>query len=223
MVQARGNSKPKWVLVIGITLLLSTVLWMLGPSRYGRIKNLGSRGVAVVAFGDSLTSGYGASPGEDYPSRLSAMSGIPIMNAGRSGDTTESALARIDNDVLSIGPRVVIVGLGGNDFLGGVNIQTTESNLRTIVRKIHGVGAMVVLLGFRFPSLTASYEPMYQRVAHDEGCLLIAGTLHGILTDPKLRSDEIHPNARGYDLMAQRMSEPFQKLMRKADEKRADF
>ena len=223
MVQARGNRKPKWILVIGVTLLLSCVLWMLGPSRYARIKNLGSRGVAVVAFGDSLTSGYGASPAEAYPERLSAMSGIPIMNAGRSGDTTESALGRIDDDVLSVGPRVVIVGLGGNDYLGGVPIQTTEANLRIIVRRIHGVGAMVVLLGFRFPSLTAKYEPMYQRVAHDEGCLLIAGTLHGILTDPKLRSDQIHPNARGYELMAQRMSEPLTELLRKADEKRDEL
>ena len=223
MVQSRGNRKPAIPLVIGMTVLLSFVIWALGPSRYSHIKNLGSRGVAVVAFGDSLTSGYGASAGEDYPSRLSAMTGIAITNAGKSGDTTDSALARIDNDVLSVGPRVVIVGLGGNDFLGGVSIQTTEGNLRTIVRKIQGVGAMVVLLSFRFPSLTARYEPMYQRVAHDEGCLLIGGVLQGILTDPKLRSDQIHPNARGYELMAQRMSEPLKKLMRKADAKRDDL
>ena len=60
---------------------------------------------------------------------------------------------------------MVIVGLGGNDFLGGMPMQSTEANLRTIVRRIQGTGAMVVLLGFRFPSLTANYEEMYQRVA----------------------------------------------------------
>jgi len=79
---------------------------------------------------------------------------------------------------------------------------------------------MVVLLGFKFPSLNANYEEMYERVADQEGCLLIPGTLKGILTDPALKSDEIHPNARGYQLMAERVSGPFQKLLRKADSRR---
>jgi lysophospholipase L1-like esterase len=134
----------------------------------------------------------------------------------------ESALRRIEDDVLSANPRIVIVGLGGNDFLGGMAMKSTEENLRTIVRKIQGVGAMVVLLGFQFPSFTVSYDDMYQRVAREEGCLLVTKTLNGILTDPALRSDQIHPNARGYDLMAQRMSEPLRELLRKADAKRAD-
>jgi acyl-CoA thioesterase-1 len=79
---------------------------------------------------------------------------------------------------------------------------------------MQGAGAMVVLLGFRFPSLTANYESMYKRVAKEEGCLLIEKTLSGILTDPALRSDQIHPNARGYELMAQRMSAPLKKLLK---------
>jgi len=134
-----------------------------------------------------------------------------------SGDTTDAALARLDAEVLSATPRIVIVGLGGNDFLRGVPIATTEANLRTIVGKIQAAGAMVVLLGFRFPSLSADYGPMYERVAHDDACLLIAGVLKGILTDTSLKSDEIHPNARGYQLMAERIAGPCRKLIRKAD------
>ena len=213
-----GTNRSRTIpIVIGAAALLILAIWALRPSPYSRVKNLDSRGSAVIAFGDSLTSGYGASAGEDYPSRLSAMSGLPIVNAGRSGDTTESALARIEDDVLSGNPRIVIVGLGGNDFLNGMAVQSTEANLRTIVRKIQGTGAMVVLLGFRFPSLTANYEKMYERIASEEGCLLIARTLKGILTDPALRSDQIHPNARGYDLMAQRMTKPLRELLRKAN------
>jgi acyl-CoA thioesterase-1 len=207
-------------IMAGAAAVLILAVWMLRPSPYGRVKNLESRGTSVVAFGDSLTAGYGAAAGEDYPSRLSAMSGVPVVNAGRSGDTTESALGRIENDVLSGNPRIVIVGLGGNDFLNGMAIQSTEANLRTIVHKIQGTGAMVVLLGFRFPSLTANYEKMYERVAGEEGCLLVDRTLKGILTDPALRSDQIHPNARGYDLMAQRMTAPLLELLRTADKKR---
>jgi lysophospholipase L1-like esterase len=181
------------------------------------VANLGSRGTGVIAFGDSLTAGYGAQQGEDYPSKLSSLLGTTVINAGVSGDTTESALARLDNDVLTRGPRIVIVGLGGNDFLQGVPIATTERNLRSAVRAIHGAGAMVVILGFRFPTLGASYEKMYANVAGDERCLLIPDLLDGILSNPSLKSDEIHPNARGYQLMAERVAGPCKKLIRKAD------
>jgi lysophospholipase L1-like esterase len=184
------------------------------------VTNLASRGTTIIAFGDSLTAGYGASAGEDYPSRLSSLMATPVLNAGVSGDTTEMALARLEQDVLSHDPRIVIVGLGGNDFLQGVAISTTESNLRAIVRKIQSGGAMVVLLGFRFPSLGASYETMYESVARDGGCLLIPGILRGIITDPSLKSDQIHPNARGYQLMAERIAGPCKGLVKRADRQR---
>ncbi len=191
-------------------------------SPYGRVKNLDSRGAAIVAFGDSLTAGYGAGGGEDWPSRVSAATGLNIVNAGVSGDTTDAALERIEDDVLARDPRIVIVGLGGNDFLRGAPLPSTETLLRQIVRRIQAKGAMVVLLGFRFPSLGANYEAMYERIAEEEGCLLVEGTLKGILTDPKLRSDQIHPNARGYALMAERIAGPLQKLVKKADARRRD-
>ena len=209
----------RWQLAAaGVVLVL--LAWLLWPSPYARVANLDSRGTNIIAFGDSLTAGYGAGSGEDYPTKLSALIGQPAINAGVSGDTTESALARIDADVLSREPRIVIVGLGGNDFLRQVPIAATEANLRTIIRKIHEAGAMVVVLGFRFPSFGPSYDDMYKRVAKDEGCLLIAGVLRGILTDPSLKSDEIHPNARGYALMAERVAGPVTKLLAKANAKR---
>jgi acyl-CoA thioesterase I len=215
-VPARGSQKQR-AIVAGAGLLLIIAVWALWPSPYAKVKNLDSRGTNVIAFGDSLTAGYGASPGEDYPTRLSALMGVPVLNAGVSGDTTEAALARLDADVLSRDPRIVLVGLGGNDFLRGVSIATTEANLRSIVRKIEGAGAMVVILGFRFPSLGADYEAMYGTVAREEGCLFVPNLLRSILTDPTLKSDEIHPNARGYQLMAERMSGPCRKLIRKAN------
>jgi acyl-CoA thioesterase I len=206
---------------IGAAVVVAALAaWLLWPSPYGRVKNIASPGSALIAFGDSLTAGYGAAAGEDYPSRLSASIRTPVVNAGRSGDTTQSALARIDEDVLAASPRIVIVGLGGNDFLGGVAIATTEANLRTIIRKIQDAGAMVVLLGFSFPSLQADYAEMYERVADDERALLVPRVLKGILTDHSLKSDEIHPNARGYALMAERIAGPFAKLLEEADERR---
>lgn len=207
-------------LILGGAALALLLLWALWPSPYKNVTNLASHGNNVIAFGDSLTAGYGANAGEDYPSRMSAILGIPIMNAGVSGDTTDMALARIDNDVLSHDPRLVIVGLGGNDFLRGVPLDTTEANLNTIVRKIEGAGAMVVMLGFKFPSFNANYEAMYERVAKGGGCLLVKGPLRGVLTDSSLKSDAIHPNARGYQIMAERIAGPCRKLLKVADKAR---
>lgn len=182
------------------------------------VKNLHSKGSSIIAFGDSLTAGYGAGSGEDYPSRLSATIGSQVINAGVSGDTTDSALIRLDQDVLARDPRIVIVGLGGNDFLRRSDISVTEANLRRVVKQIQDRGAMVILLGFTFPSLGPSYEAMYERVAKDEGCLLVPDLLDGILSDESLRSDAIHPNGRGYAMMAERIAGPTQALIEKAND-----
>ena len=193
--------------------------WLFWPSAPD-VANLESNGSAIVAFGDSLTAGYGASEGEDYPSRVASRIGVEIVNAGVSGDTTDGALRRLDDDVLAENPRIVIVGLGGNDFLRGAPLSATESNLRKIIRRIQGAGAMVVLLGFRFPSLSADYDSMYERIAKEEKCLLIPDLLDGILSDPALKSDEIHPNARGYEVVAERVAGPLEKLIGTADRAR---
>lgn len=203
------------VILAATGVALALLVWLLWPS--ARIVNLDSRGSALIALGDSLTAGYGAGPGEDYPSVLATQLGTEVVNAGKSGDTTQSALDRLEADVLARDPRVVIVGLGGNDFLGGVPIGATESNLRTAIRKIQGAGAMVVLLGYRFPTLGPSYESMYERVADEEGCLLIPDVLDGILRDRTLMSDAIHPNGRGYRVMADRIAGPCRRLLQKAD------
>lgn len=210
---------PIWI-IAGALLIVGALVWLVWPSKYSRVRNLESQGSAVIAFGDSITAGYGAGTGEDYPSQLSNLIDTPVINAGINGDTTESAIARMEEDVLSRDPRIVIVGLGGNDFLRGTPISTTEANLRTIVRRAQSAGAMVIVLGFRFPSLGSNYESMYERVAEQERCLFVPGVLAGILTDPAMKSDDIHPNARGYALIAERVSGPAAKLIRKADDSR---
>jgi acyl-CoA thioesterase I len=201
-------------------LLLIGIIWALWPWRWSNVANLDSHGSAIVALGDSLTAGYGAVAGEDYPDQLAKRIGSPVLNAGVSGDTTAAALARLETDVLSRDPRIVIIGLGANDYLRGSPISATEASLRTVIQRIRGAGAMVVLLGFRFPGFNANYEAMYARVAKEERALLIPDLLHGILTDPALKSDEIHPNGRGYGLMAERIAGPLKKLISHANDKR---
>lgn len=213
-----GRRVPPLAVAAVAVLLLIWILWIAWPQ--SPVRNLDSRGSAIIAFGDSLTAGYGASAGEDYPARLSALAGVTVVNAGVSGDTTESAIARIERDVLSGDPRIVIVGLGGNDFLRGSSLGETEKNLRSIVKQIQAAGAAVVVLGFEFPSFNADYAAMYERIARDEECLLIEEVLDGILTSPSLKSDSIHPNARGYALMAERIAGPLQGLVKRAEKAR---
>ena len=203
---------PVHVAIAIVAVMLTYRFW---PRH--EVANLGSRGTEIIAFGDSLTAGYGASPGEDYPTKLSSMIGKQVINAGVSGDTTSSAAARLDQDVLARNPRIVIVGLGGNDFLRHEPVESTEANLRSIVRRVQAKGAMVVILGFRFPTLGRDYGDMYEDVAGDEHCLYVPDLLDGILSEPRLKSDEIHPNGAGYELMATRVSGPLRKLIAKAD------
>src|SRR5262245_23589916 len=105
-----------------------------------------------VAFGDSLTEGYGASPGHDYPTVLGQSLGVSIVNMGRSGDTTADGLKRLDA-VVALAPRVVLLCLGGNDGLNRDPGKQTFANLATIIDRLHQEGSFVVLIGIRSVSL----------------------------------------------------------------------
>src|SRR5206468_2546588 len=109
--------------VIAVVLAVPAGFWLVrsGSPRPARP----TAGQTIVAFGDSLVEGHGATPGHDFVSVLSRRLGVPIINAGRSGDTAEAALSRLEQAVLARNPRVVIVLLGGNDFLRRVPREET--------------------------------------------------------------------------------------------------
>jgi acyl-CoA thioesterase I len=187
---------------------------------FASVRNLDSPGENVVCFGDSLTEGVGAGRGEDYPSILARQLVYPVINAGRAGDTSAESLSRLDRDVLSQNPRLVVVLLGGNDFLRQLPLSDTKKNVQEIVRRVQESGAMVVLVGMRLGLFTDEYGPAYEEIAKKNGALFIPEILKGILSDPKLRSDSFHPNAAGYQLMAQRILERIRPLLGEADRKR---
>jgi len=168
------------------------------------IKNLSSQGENIICFGDSITFGAGAVHGNDYPSQLSKLLGQDVINVGRPGDTTVSALARLDNDVLTKNPYIVIVILGGNDSLRRLSYMKTFDNLRQIIRKIHSAGA-IVALGELGPFTMAGYRKDYRRLARQEGAVLIPNVLKGIFGNPDYMSDTIHPNAQGYKKLAKKV------------------
>jgi acyl-CoA thioesterase I len=170
-----------------------------------RIRNLESKGANIICFGDSITFGYGASPGEDYPTALSKLLKRPVINAGVDGDTTFDALARIDTDVLDKDPRLVIVELGGNDFLQNIPEVDTVKNLAKIVERIQQKGAMVALVDISSGYFFQDYREKYKKLAADKKTIFIPLLLNKIITNPAMKSDFFHPNARGYQIVAQRI------------------
>ena len=170
----------------------------------------GFAGERIVCFGDSLTFGTGASSGKDYPSQLSKLVSRPVINAGVPGDTTARALQRLERDVLTYAPDIVLITLGGNDLKNGIAKDVAFENLRTIVESIQKQGAQVIVGGLHIPFRDRGFGRGYQKLAEETGAILIPNILEGIMGNRKLMSDPIHPNDAGYKIMADR----FYKAMR---------
>lgn len=196
---------------------LLILLFLIGcaPGEYRGIKNVyTAAGKTLVCFGDSLTAGQGAPPGFDYPSILARELPLPVVNAGISGDTAAKALLRVEKDVLSKDPKIVIVELGPNDFLrtGGrwEGVEGAFQNLETIIEKIQNYGAVVVVAGV---SINYEIGQRYQKLAERKGALLVPNIMGGVLGNTDLMSDQFHPNAKGYKIMADRFLEVLAPLL----------
>jgi len=175
------------------------------------ITNYPSSGETVVAFGDSLVSGVGAETEGGFVTMLSEMLGMPIINLGRSGDTTELGLLRI-GDILKQNPKVVIVLLGGNDYLTRKPKEKIFENLRTIIATIYDSGAVVLLLGVRGGLLYDSYDDDFEALAHELGAAHVSNVLDGLLGESEFMYDSIHPNERGYEIIAERVFPVLQEI-----------
>jgi acyl-CoA thioesterase-1 len=201
-------------------LYLFAILVMVGAcggENLATIRNIRSSGQAIICFGDSLTEGVGAGSGEDYPSILSRQLGSPVINAGVRGDTTAAALARLDGEVLTKNPRLVIVLLGGNDFLRQQPRGETRRNLEEIVHRVQAQGAMVVIAGIKLGLFGDDYGEIFEQTAKRFDALYIPQVMKGIFTDASLRSDSIHPNGAGYRLIAERIADKVRPLIQEAD------
>jgi acyl-CoA thioesterase-1 len=202
---------------VGLPLVFLLIVSGCRGERFDTIRNLGSVGETIICFGDSLTEGVGAEPGEEYPTILSRLLGMRVLNAGRRGDTTAQALERIHGSLVDKNPRLVILLLGGNDFLRQVPTRETRQNLKEIVRQIQDYGAMVAIAGIKLGFFTDGYSPMFEETAAEFGAIYIPQVMKGIFNGTKLRSDQIHPNSAGYRLIAERIAEKIKPLLDEAD------
>jgi len=190
------------ILTVTIAFLGYRIFFTAGPGKKGEIL-----GQTIICFGDSLTYGTGAGKEMDYPSQLSKMIGTPVINAGVPGDTTARALQRLERDVLSKSPDLVLITLGGNDLKNGVAKDRAFQNLRIIIESIQNTGARVILGGIKFPIRDRGFGRAYQELSEETGAVLITNIFDGIMGNRKLMSDPIHPNDEGYQIIAERFHE----------------
>ena len=165
----------------------------------------------VLAFGDSLTYGSGAHS-QSYPVKIQKLIQKEVINAGVPGETSSQGLKRLPSLLQKYHPKLVILCHGGNDILRQQSKKTLKENLLKMIQMSKNIGAQVLLIGVPdFHSLGLITDGLYEEVAKQENVLYEGEVLTKIENDPVLKSDRIHPNAKGYALMAKAFAEILKK------------
>jgi acyl-CoA thioesterase I len=171
---------------------------------------LGSSDSKVLAFGDSLTDGVGGS-GENYPARLSRLIGRPVLNAGLPGDTTADGPRRLVDTLRRERPTLLILCLGINDLLQGIDSQIIHDNLLTMIRLSMTQGVPVLLVAVPQPGSRHAH-PLYAQAALEGGAWLDEDAMVQVLSNPLLKADLVHPNGEGHRAIAQSLSRRLRQL-----------
>ena len=161
----------------------------------------------VLAFGDSLTYGTGASEPESYPAQLEALIGRRVVRAGVPGEVTAQALARLPGALEEHAPRLLLLCIGGNDFLRRLGNPQAERNVREMVQLAKSRGVAVLLIGTPEPGFSVSPPAFYAAIAKEFRVPYEEGVIGEVLMDRALKADPIHPNARGYRVIAERLAD----------------
>ncbi|MGB1581842.1 MAG: arylesterase, partial [Nevskiales bacterium] len=160
----------------------------------------------ILAFGDSITYGTGAKRGQGYPEQLANKLGLEVVNAGVPGETTAGGLKRLPKLLKNTQPDLVILCLGGNDFLKRLDVSLTQENLASMLRILKDQQIPVVLMAVpKFGvGITGnlSPHPLYAELAKDFDVILENEVISEVLSERELKADPIHPNAKGYAELA---------------------
>ena len=165
----------------------------------------------VLAFGDSLTFGTGASESESYPAQLAQLIGRKVVRAGVPGEVTADGLARLPETLDEHQPRLVLLLHGGNDFLRRLPKLQAAENLRAMIRLAKSRSMEVVLIGTPEPGLAVTPPEFYGEIAKEFGIPYEHTAIGKILRTAAQKSDPIHPNALGYRVLAERVAELLRK------------
>lgn len=161
----------------------------------------------ILAFGDSLTSGVGADDEDSsYPALLENLIGRKVINDGVPGEITAQGLERLPESMRTHQPDLVILCHGGNDFLQKTGMERAAANFRQMVELIQERGNAVVIIATPKPGLTLNPPDFYREIAAEYGAPCENRVLKAIIGDNTLKSDYIHPNSKGYAVLAEKIA-----------------
>ena len=204
------SALPVRVLLLALVLLLGAC----GKPKEAALPS----GTRVLALGDSLTAPHGVTPEQAWPTLLAKKTGWAVVNAGVSGDTSAGALQRLPGLIEEHNPQLVLVTLGGNDMLRRLPQGQTTANLGRMLALAKAHGAKAVLLATPKPSLAGaafnnlSAAEFYREVAKDSQVPLIEDAMAEVLSKTELKGDQLHPNAAGHALLAEKIFEGLKKI-----------
>jgi len=204
------SALPVRVLLLALVLLLGAC----GKPKEAALPS----GTRVLALGDSLTAPHGVTPEQAWPTLLAKKTGWAVVNAGVSGDTSAGALQRLPGLIEEHNPQLVLVTLGGNDMLRRLPQGQTTANLGRMLALAKAHGAKAVLLATPKPSLAGaafnnlSAAEFYREVAKESQVPLIEDAMAEVLSKTELKGDQLHPNAAGHALLAEKIFEGLKKI-----------
>ena len=222
-------------ILVGLAAILAPMMMAADLARSAaQMPQPSAQPVRVLAFGDSLTQGYGVPPGTEFPARLErALDAkgleVTVINAGVSGETSAGGLARVDwllGDGKN-GPDAAIVELGANDGLRGLSASEMEKNLDSILAKFKARGIPVLFAGMKAPRnfgarYAADYDAVFPRLAMKYDALFYPFFLEGVALDRALvQPDGLHPNPAGVDAIVKGITPLAERLVQQARTRRA--
>jgi len=162
-----------------------------------------SSDATILAFGDSLTHGTGANKGEDYPTLLAELTNFKVINAGVPGEISSKGLERLPKLLDEHDPDLLILTHGGNDILKKLSRNEQKSNLSAMIELAKTRNIQIAMLGVPEPGIFLKSAEIYEQLASETNIPIELSLLPDILGDNSLKSDIAHPNAEGYQLMAE--------------------
>ena len=196
--------------LLATAMLLAAIFLAACGAKTPTLPTLGANAV-VLAFGDSITFGTGAGENQSYPAVLEGLIGRKVHGAGVPGEVSAAGLARLPSAIEYYKPQLLILCHGGNDFLRRAGKQQAAENIRAMVRTARDKGVAVMLIAVPEPGLLPSPPDFYKDIAKEFSIPYEDAALAKILRDNQLKSDLIHPNAKGYARLAEAVAEVLRK------------
>jgi acyl-CoA thioesterase I len=206
----RGGMKQQNVFV-KICAAIVCLAVLAGCGRGGPKLDKLEPGATILAFGDSLTHGTGAKLEESYPAALERAIGRKVVNAGVPGETSQQGLDRLGSVLEDVKPKLLILCHGGNDFLQKLDEGRASANVRAMIQLARSQGVAVVLMATPKPGLPPSVPTFYADIAKEFGIPFEESVIKSVLFDNSMKSDLVHPNAKGYARMAEALEQKLKK------------